>query len=90
MMGLSADGQEVWFPQRCDTTVDRRSKLTAGNSGAIRLKLARRLRSERLWKSPIIHSDARWNPMNHVAEWKTPELVIHGGKGGSCGSSEHD
>ena len=19
--------------------------------------------------------------MNHVAEWKTPELVIHGGKG---------
>jgi hypothetical protein len=23
----------------------------------------------------------RWNPMNHVSEWSTPELVIHSGKG---------
>lgn len=23
----------------------------------------------------------KWNPMNHVSEWKTPELVIHSGKG---------
>jgi len=22
----------------------------------------------------------RWNPLNHVAEWRTPELVIQGGK----------
>lgn len=22
----------------------------------------------------------KWNPMNHVAEWETPTLVIHSGK----------
>jgi dipeptidyl aminopeptidase/acylaminoacyl peptidase len=22
----------------------------------------------------------KWNPMNHVAEWSTPTLVIHSGK----------
>lgn len=22
----------------------------------------------------------KWNPMNHVGEWSTPELVIHSGK----------
>lgn len=23
---------------------------------------------------------SRWNPQNHIKNWKTPQLVIHGGK----------
>lgn len=23
----------------------------------------------------------KWNPVNHVSEWSTPQMVIHSGKG---------
>ena len=30
------------------------------------------------WEKPELY--AKWNPKNHVAKWKSPILVIHGGK----------
>ncbi|SCV70321.1 BQ2448_1715 [Microbotryum intermedium] len=30
------------------------------------------------WEVPENYS--RWNPQNHISKWKTPQLVIHGGK----------
>lgn len=41
-----------------------------------------RLTSSDLKGSPINNRALyeKWNPMNHVAAWSTPQLVIHGGK----------
>lgn len=30
------------------------------------------------WEKPEEYQ--RWNPTNHISEWKTPQLVIHGGQ----------
>ncbi len=30
------------------------------------------------WENPEIY--ARWNPVDHVGKWRTPMLVVHGGK----------
>jgi hypothetical protein len=43
--------------------------------------LTERLTYEKWVQRLCALADHRWNPMNHVSEWSTPELVIHSGRG---------
>ena len=57
--------------------------LTSASSSVTQQVSERSMRSESHNAiRPLKRNNAnpRWNPMNHVSEWKTPELVIHSGR----------